>query len=435
MKQPMKKYFSAALCLFALSTMLFASACSNTGGADSGGDGAVDVVMWGWGEEWGFAFEAYMEAEAPDVNFEYVAVDGDEYVQKLQAAVSAGTRLPDIAALEMDSRGQLMSLGIFENLESPPYGLDRSEIMDFLIPLCTNSEGQVVGVETQPAPGGLAYRRELAKEYLGTDDPSELESKLQTWDDFIALGKEVKEKSGGKVYMFASIDEAAFILTSQNSQPFVTEDGKSNLTAALKGGFETTKEMYDAGIVDVLGDQTPAWNASLSGGEHIFYACPTWYPFYVIEPNDPEGIGQWGIISPPGGGYNMGGTLFGIPSEAGTEASRLEAWKFIKWLTLSEAGAEWIRDNWDSASSYKPIYSDPGFFEGQVNPYFEMNLPEAFLRISQDVTTRPITKYDTIVVDELMPQGYRDIEAGKSVDEIMAGLEKSFKEQAGDLKG
>lgn len=393
--------------------------------------GKTHVTMWGWADDWRRAFEDYLSETGANVEFEYISVAGTDYLQKLQTAAAAGTRMPDVAAMEMGWRGKAISLGIFENLEAEPYNLNREDMMDFLLPLCTDESGVVRGVEIQPAPGGLAYRRELCKQYFGTDDAAELEKMLSSWDDFITLGQQVLEKSEGKVRMFASIDDVASIMVAQNAAPYVKE-GKSNLDAALLNAFEKTKQMLDLGIVDTLGNMTPAWYASLASDQYIFYPCPSWYPFYVIEPNDAEGQGKWGIMMPPETAYNMGGTLFGIPTMAESAESKQAAWDFIHWFTLSEPGAVWIRDNWDSPSSYKPIYSKPEFFEGRVNPFFGMNLSEVYLRIAPNVTARQISAYDNIITADLA-LGYRALEAGSSAADAVSEVEFSLLEQAPEL--
>ena len=80
-------------------------------------------------------------------------------------------------------------LDIWEDITKEPYNFDTSQVMDYLIPLETSESGIYVGPEC-PSVAGLAYKRELAKEFLGTDDPKELEKMLSDWDSFIEKGKE-----------------------------------------------------------------------------------------------------------------------------------------------------------------------------------------------------------------------------------------------------
>ena len=47
--------------------------------------------------------------------------------------------------------------------------------------------------------GRILVQKALAKEYLGTDDPQELYEMLSSWDKIVETGKQVYEKSGGKI--------------------------------------------------------------------------------------------------------------------------------------------------------------------------------------------------------------------------------------------
>ncbi len=179
-----------------------------------------------------------------------VAVESKDMTQKLQTTLASGGEMPDVAWLEATYRGKLLSLDIWEDITKDPYNFDTSQVLDYLLPLETAESGQYVGPEC-PSVAGMAYKRELAKEYLGTDDPAELETMLSDWDSFIEKGKEVKEKSGGKVFMLSSIGAAGQMLMGQSTEPFVDGD-KINLETSMKPIFEKLIEMKQAGIVDVL---------------------------------------------------------------------------------------------------------------------------------------------------------------------------------------
>ena len=102
---------------------------------------------------------------------------------------------------EYNFRAQLFKMDILENLEEAPYNLDRTQVMDYELPLSTYN-GKIIGLEGSITAGGIAYKAPLAKQYLGTDSVADLEKSLATWDDMIAAGKMVQEKSGGKAYLF-----------------------------------------------------------------------------------------------------------------------------------------------------------------------------------------------------------------------------------------
>ncbi|MDE6996074.1 MAG: extracellular solute-binding protein, partial [Lachnospiraceae bacterium] len=219
-----------------------------TEGDSVAADREVTIWCWDTGDTRKQMHDEFTKATGIKVNL--VAVESKDMTQKLQTTLASGGEMPDIAWLEATFRGKLLSLDIWEDITSDPYNFDTSQVLDYLIPLETAEGGQYVGPEC-PSVAGMAYKRELAKEYLGTDDPQELESMLSDWDAFIEKGKEVTEKSGGTVFMLSSLGAAGQMLKGQSTAPFVEGD-KLNLDASMRPILEKLLEMKQAGMVDVL---------------------------------------------------------------------------------------------------------------------------------------------------------------------------------------
>lgn len=53
-----------------------------------------------------------------------------------------------------------------------------------------------------------------------------------------------------------------------------------------------------------------------------------WPRDYILEPNAPEGAGNWGFMNPPGGAVDDGGSGFSIPKQC---AHIKEAWDVLSW--------------------------------------------------------------------------------------------------------
>ena len=126
------------------------------------------ITMWGWIEK---IFNAYKEATGADVALDYVTVQQAEAFQKLQTTMSAGLELPDIVPSEVGQRGTMLALDIWEDMSADPYNFDTSQIFDYEIPLCSNERGELCALPWDVSTAGLAYKRDLAKKYLGTDWP------------------------------------------------------------------------------------------------------------------------------------------------------------------------------------------------------------------------------------------------------------------------
>lgn len=181
--------------------------------SDSAGGDAETITMWGWNAgDIEKIFAAYKEKTGANVELDYVTVQQEESFQKLQTTISAGLDLPDIVPSEVGQRGTMLSLDIWEDLSQDPYNFDTSWIFPYQVPLCSNERGELVALPWDVSTAALAYKRPLALEYLGTEDPDELSAMFPDWETFMEKGIEVKEASGGKIFMFASLTNVKQIM-------------------------------------------------------------------------------------------------------------------------------------------------------------------------------------------------------------------------------
>jgi multiple sugar transport system substrate-binding protein len=412
--------------------VVLAAGCSKSSGNSGTAAGKADevkgtVTVWGWDDNWKKIFDVYSEKVNPNIKVDYVPVN--DYAKKFVTALASGTDIPDMGWMEMGSRGKFVAMDVWEKLEDSPYSVNKSDMLPFLVPLCTNPEGKIVGIECGPSPSGLAYRRDLAKQYFGTDDPAQLEKIFTSWDVFIEKGVQVKQKSGGSVYMFASIGDAVQVLGYQNTTPFV-ENNSLKIKDTLLGPFKTVQAMRDKGIVDKLDQWSPAWNASFSSAKYIFYPCASWSPMYMIEPNDKDGKGHWGLMLPPGGAFNWGGTIFGIPKAAKNKAA---SWKVLQWSVWSVDGAKYQRDMHGSMSAYKPVYQDASFYAKPDEYFAGQPLLQIFSGLAEKTQVRPLNKYDDVVSDAIS-LGIKGLTTGASASDAVKAIEAEITRKIPDLK-
>ena len=59
---------------------------------------------------------------------------------------------------------------------------DLADQYDFTRTTASDSDGVQRGSTWQCCPGTLVYRRDIAKEVFGTDDPAEVGEKVKDWD-------------------------------------------------------------------------------------------------------------------------------------------------------------------------------------------------------------------------------------------------------------
>ena len=69
-----------------------------------------------------------------------------------------------------------------------------SQMYDYTKQIMTTEEGSIKGVTAFASPVWFTYRRSIAKDVLGTDDPVQVQEYLTDWDKFDEAAVMAKEK-------------------------------------------------------------------------------------------------------------------------------------------------------------------------------------------------------------------------------------------------
>lgn len=373
----------------------FSGCSSSKANSKSTKNVTVPITMWGWtAGDIQKIMTAYIKATGAKVKLNYVTVQQEECFQKLQTTISAGLDMPDIVPSEINQRGTMMELDIWEDLSKSPYNFDETSTFDYFMPLCKNSKGKLVCLPWDISTAGLAYKKSLAKQYLGTDDPTALEKMLPDWNTFQNVGTQVKQKSNGKIFMFASLASVRQIINGQNSSPIVSNH-KLNMDC-VKETLGKMISFRNSKIVDNIIESSPAYNASYADDVHIFYPCASWSPNYTIDPNDPKGQDSWGLMIPPGGCFNWGGTGHMIPKKA---THKMEAYQFISWL-ISKQGTVTQHQVVNYNCANKKAYDDPDYAKMTDKNFGDQNLGKVlFVEAMKSMHVRPVSEYDATIED------------------------------------
>ena len=124
-------------------------------------------------------------------------------------------------------------------------------------------DGSQRGTTWQATPGLFAYRRSIAKDVLGTDDPTEVQSYLSDWDKF----NDVAAQAYAKGYkMLSGFDDSFRTFSNNISAPWV--DGTTiNVDPNMMKWVDQTKEYTDKGYNN---------KSSLWDGPQPYYWGGTW---------------------------------------------------------------------------------------------------------------------------------------------------------------
>jgi len=279
-----------------------------------------------------------------DVVYTMIPMTNGEYQTKLMATLGTAD-VPDVVALEAAFVKSYVESDFLADIGDLQKYADELKMYPFVYEVGM-ADGVHKAYAYQATPGALFYRRSLAKEYFGTDDPVEIQKLLGDFDKFIAAAEVVKTKSGGNTYMVASNGDFQNLFFANRTNPWVV-DGKLTVDPMVEKMVETVKLFRDNGYEAKANQWQEGWFAGMNdtlkdaegNPKKIFsYFLPTWGLPYVLAPNATSAdktsttVGDWGVVEGPLP-YQWGGTWLGVMKE--TKKMDI-AKEFIRFCTLDE---------------------------------------------------------------------------------------------------
>jgi len=326
------------------------------------------LVVWSFTDELKTMIDKYYSPTHPNVEIEYSLTPTDQF--------ASGEGAPDVFALEAAFVRKYVESGLLLDITDIADEA-RSKSLAYPIEVGTFN-GKVYGMSWQAAPGAMFYRRSLAKKYLGTDDPAEVQKYVSSLDKFIEAAELLKEKSDGKCVIVSSTGDMNNVFLGARDKPWVV-DGKLNLDPAMVEFMKMSKLLKDKGYEGRVGQWSEGWFAGMKGElktedgnpvEVFSYMLPTWGLHYVLKTNAPDTSGDWAMCPGPAP-YRWGGTWVG--AYKGTK-NVTAAKDFIRYVTTDDGFLEaWAKDTGDVVSNtnvvnkIKDSYSEP--YLGGQNHY------------------------------------------------------------------
>lgn len=168
--------------------------------------------------------------------------------------------------INMDIAAPLSALGIDESAYSDAY--------PYTVAIGKDDNGVLKGASWQAAAGGYAYRTDLAEQYLNITTPEDMQAKIGDWDSFQATAAEIKDASGGKTAITATIGGLWQVFAADRNEPWV-KDNKLVLDNASEF-VEMAKSMSDNGYVTGVSQWTDAWYQVGQDDSTFGYFFSTW---------------------------------------------------------------------------------------------------------------------------------------------------------------
>lgn len=319
------------------------SSSTDEGSSGDAGDNTLNV--WSFTNEIQTMAVAFEEKNpGVDVQYTMIPMSAGEYQTKLKAALGTSDA-PDVIALEAAFVKEFVEADFLADLGEFLPDAEAAGTYPFVIEVGTH-DGVTKAYSYQATPGALFYRRSLAKEYLGTDDPAEVQALLGDMEKFVEAAATIKEKSGGNTYIVASSGDFQNPFFANRSQPWVV-DGSLVIDPMVEEFVEVAKLFRDEGYEAQAGQWGEGWFSGMNdtlvdaegNAKQIFsYFLPTWGLPYVLSPNaatedgSSDTSGDWGVIAGPLP-YQWGGTWIGALGESDNLDMAKE---FVRFATLDE---------------------------------------------------------------------------------------------------
>ena len=318
------------------------------------------INLWSFTDEVPKMIEKY-KALNPDFDYEInttiIATTDGAYQPALdQALASGGKDAPDIYCAESAfvlkyTQGDAAhfaapykSLGIDVDKK-----LKEADIAPYTVEIGSNSKGELVGLGYQATGGAFIYRRSIAKDVWGTDDPAVIKTKVGPgWEKFFQAAEDLRKKN----YAIISGDGDIWHAIEGSSPKGWIVDGKLYIDKTREDFLDIAKTMVDKGYHNDTRDWTDAWFADMkdAGAKKVFgFFGPAWLINYVMAGNSGgtkpgEGTyGDWAVCEPPVG-FFWGGTWVIANNNSPVKDA---VGKIIEWITLdsSDTGLQYYWAN------------------------------------------------------------------------------------------
>lgn len=330
----MKKIISLLLALaMALSLVACGGSSSTSTATSSGGETAAPseegkvINIYVWNQEFQGLFNAYYtgverdadgNAKTSDDKTVTYLTDGTEvhwtinanqdgvYQQKLdealanQGSVSDDEKV-DLFLVEADYALKYTDADVDVAIPLSELGItddDLSAQFQYTKDVVTDVNGEIRGTSWQATPGLFAYRRSIAKDVFGTDDPDAIQELLSDWDKFDAAAEKLKEAG---YYSLSSVADTYRVFGNNVSAPWV--DGNNVIVdQSLMDWVEQSKKYTDEGLNHNVGGQwTDEWNADQGADSKVFgFFYSTWGINFTLKGNaGEEGFGDWAVCRGP----------------------------------------------------------------------------------------------------------------------------------------
>jgi multiple sugar transport system substrate-binding protein len=435
----LKKVMSLVLSGVVAASLVACGSASKTAEAGKKDEGNGKIVVWTLSDDLK-AFAEHYKEQNPGKEVEVTVIAPADYPTKVTTALRGKADVPDVIVGEPQMLPNYFEAGFCEDLTKEPYNVEqyKDKMVNYVYEAGKDSaDGKVKALSYQMTPGGITYRRDIAKKVWGNDDPAFIAEKFKDVNTITQTGKELLDKG---YRIFSDTGNLRWFVYGKNPQPWV-KDKKLMMTEDRLAYVDAAVNLYQQKLVAFAPEWSAAWYASMAGQipvdagnkdlkdidanaaktEVFAYALPTWGSL-IVRDNAKDNIGKFGVTTGPNS-YFAGGTFMGISSYS---KNKQAAWDFIKYCTLNEDTAKW----WIEKSKGDVVSNIPALEANKdmSNEAFGGQKTYAFwLEQAKKVDYSLVTKYDD-QIGKFFGQAIESIQKGEmSKEDALKDFYKNIK--------
>jgi hypothetical protein len=279
-------------------------------------DTGKELTIYSWNNEIEEQMEdyylpRYKLPEGVKLNIVVTPAGTDAYDLKLSNELAGNSKSHEVDLFLTESGGwdimnayamPLSDLGVKKG--------DLKDLYGYSLDMTTDKSGRILGLLPTGAPGVIAYRRSVALDVLGTDNPTKVAAAFGDLKTFEATAKKL-DAAG---YFAAGAPEDIMRLYADTATTPLVSGNTLKVPASWENWAKASKRMYDNGYFAADELWVDDWMDSFE--ENTFaYSAPRWMVDYIIKPGARDTYGDWAIAA-PAKPYNYGGNVMSVAKGA-----------------------------------------------------------------------------------------------------------------------
>lgn len=313
--------------------------------------------------------------------------------------------------------------------------MTAADIAPYIAEVGTRTEdNKIVGLGYQSTAGVIIYRRSIAKNVWGTDDPAVIKTKLGPgWNKFFDAAADLNKKGFAIVSGCGDIWHAV----EKSAEKGWIVDGKLYLDPSREAYLDYCKELIQRGYTNDTMDWTEGWynDMAANGEKPVFgFFGPAWFINYILPGNcggsrPGEGTyGDWAVCEPPAGFFWGGTWVLASKTLEGDPEKKAAVAELVDWITL-QCGEDSFQYAWANGTVYNPGVKDAvasgtvmGMSDGTLDLLDGQNMFDALRPASDMASGGNITVYDDIISniwrDKVRQYAHGDITRNQAIEDF-----------------